>query len=642
MDYFGLNNFAGTYSPPYSFLQGSRGYYYYKVYKVATTQVSIHIDKPPLNLKSIDTTGGVPGNSYANALRGSGLFGNSQSVQVSGSSVTAVVRSGQQPNTIEVLDIDIQVAENADIGDHNITLTVDGKTSNPVVFRVGDRSPVINSISPPQGSTGEQVAATITGTGFGFNPDVSIDGLGVSKSILFSSSTEIQAVFSVADSTYEGNRNVNVVSKGVSGTGFTQIPGNSNTSNSVNFEVKPLIAAITSFAVVGKGSTRNVLVTVSPANNTKPITLSIVRTTGSGEAQFTNNSDTMPITRTQTVGVKGITESSVKDNLLLKANTSNAPSVKFSVASIKINRTVAGQSSPTDITNAATTTIVGDRIDLTGEVQSSGLNISNQIWTIPETIVKDFQVSADYMQGIKIPADGLNTSNVNFVWVNGGGVSLEDFVSKEVSYTATIDGQPLTGKFIFNVKRPVVALGTETSTTNLLQSSGQIKLIFGDGNTIAGILFKNTASPLIPSPFGGTTQWVQIVNYSKRKIVGGGVVIKDEELSGLDGCYPYTNRGSGRAFDSPFEEIYVSFRTTSYSAQITTDDDYTMWLMYKPASPDSVWVPLKKVNWFWNAQADGLNRKWTTTGNNSINPSFNDTIDFPRWTKVIASNYPCP
>jgi hypothetical protein len=235
-DYYGLAYYAGVYSPPYSFLQGPRYYYTYRIYRAASTTVSITA-RPPLQLSSIDTSSSTPGVQFVTSLRGTGLFGNGQNVQVSGSGVTASVRPNQVPNNIEILDIEITIAENAERGDHQITLTVDGQTSNALTFRVGDRTPQITSMSPPQAETGENVEVTITGTGFGLNPQVQIDGLGVSQTTHTVSDTQIIATFSVADTTYTGDRNVTVKSRGLLGTGFISISGNSDTSNAIPFNI---------------------------------------------------------------------------------------------------------------------------------------------------------------------------------------------------------------------------------------------------------------------------------------------------------------------------------------------------------------------------------------------------------------------
>lgn len=231
-----------------------------------------------------------------------------------------------------------------------------------------------------------------------------------------------------------------------------------------------------------------------------------------------NSATTRQITRSGNIVIKGITESNAINNLTLSANLGNAPSKSFSVAAVKIKRTVAGQTDPTDVTDTTMTTIVGQRINLMASIQPSGINPSSQKWTVPETIVKDFQVSEDRKKGEKVPVDPLNTANTSFVWVDGGGASKEDFVSKEVKYEALIDGQTLMGKSTFQVKRPVFTLQAETSATNLLpfEPNGKI-LIYGNGSNIAGITFKNTESPQFPNGFQGTMRWVQIVNSSVRK-----------------------------------------------------------------------------------------------------------------------------
>jgi hypothetical protein len=296
------------------------------------------------------------------------------------------------------------------------------------------------------------------------------------------------------------------------------------------------------------------------------------------------------------------------------------------------------------VTASNNTTIVGERINLTAEVIPSS-TLSNHSWTIPSTAVKDFVVSADHSQGNKVDVDGLNTAGVSFVWVDGGGVNVEDFTTKEVIYRVTANGLQLEGRAAFKVKRPVVSLVADTSTTNFLitpsANGNNYKLIFGNdsnpNNIIDGIKFRNTISPMFPTNFGGTTQWVQIANHSSRNFVfNGAAEIAENPPSGLDGCYPYTlPRGRGITEDSPFIG-FEGLVTTSDTATLNTNDNYTMWLMFQPNSPGAAWVPLKKVNWSWNAQATLSNGNWTHSGNNSPNPMFENTTDFPTWTSVVA------
>jgi hypothetical protein len=267
IDYYGYGFYSGTYPSPYSFLQGPSGYYTTSIYKVATTTVDLTVPRPVPHLSSIDLTGGQPGYDYTTMLRGSGLFGPNQNITVSGSGVTATVRPNQLPNQIEVLEIDIHIAPDASIGDHNISLTVAGQTSNSVVFRVGDNTPTISYITPPEGNTGESVPVTIVGSGFGLNPNLQIDGSGVTPTITSATSTEIRAVFSVADLTYAGNRNVRVTSRGVSGNGFQSVPGNSDTSDSKEFSVFKPTVTIDPFDSVEKNGKRDVTVRISGAKS---------------------------------------------------------------------------------------------------------------------------------------------------------------------------------------------------------------------------------------------------------------------------------------------------------------------------------------------------------------------------------------
>jgi hypothetical protein len=345
IDQYGFNNYSGIYSPPYSFLPGPRAVYTYRIYRVATTQVSYSVSQP-LRLSSIDMTGGVPGATFLTTLRGTGLFGNgngqnvTQTVQVSGSGVTATVQP-TAPNTIEVLDVNIQIAQDAPVGDRTLTLTVNGQTSNTINFRVGDRTPQITGITPPQGNTGNQVAVTITGNGFGLNPLIRIDGTGINPTITSATGNTINAIFSVADATYLGTRGVRVVSRGVTGGGFLPAPGSSDTSNGVDFTVFAATVMIANVPLVEKNGEQTVNVTVSGlANPTDEVKFTLNPLPGAtGAANFDNNTNEIRKGNgSHTLTIKGITESSAINKMTIEATPVNANNVlnhkEFTVAVI--------------------------------------------------------------------------------------------------------------------------------------------------------------------------------------------------------------------------------------------------------------------------------------------------------------------
>ena len=295
--------------------------------RVPSNSVSFNVTNNPPNLTSIDVASSLPGASVATSLRGQNLFGQTQTVSVDGTGVTATIRANQQPNEIEILDVTLEIAENASRGDHNITLTVNGRTSNAVVFRVGDRSPIITGISRQEGELGEILGVTITGQNFGLNPLIQFDGTGILPTIQTQSPTQITATFAIGDQTYEGQRGVKVKSFGIAGTGFKALPGTSDTSNAVPFNVlagpKVTLPNITS---VENQAIRQFTVTTQNMNGVEThLTLENPADTTRGQAAFdapNPNEIVIPGTpsdQTVTIRIKGLVGSKDNDNIKLKA-----------------------------------------------------------------------------------------------------------------------------------------------------------------------------------------------------------------------------------------------------------------------------------------------------------------------------------
>ena len=410
--------------------------------------------------------------------------------------------------------------------------------------------------------------------------------------------------------------------------------------------VRPTIT-ITPFEAVGKGSTLSVSVQVTGNSNNTPITLRLTKLSGTGESQFSNNSSTIIIYQSGNVVIKGITESSAKDNYIIETiinnqvQTSSASKDRFSIAKIKISRTI-GTQQPTEITDMTTVTIVGERIKLNAEIVPSGITASNHLWMIPGMTMKDFLVTpnpTDPTQSSSqvVPVTGLNTTNIDYVWYDGAD-------NRVVSYQANIGSSQITGKTTFNVKRPgasVITISTNNSMTTIDSATGALELHVGlNSAQQAGIRF-SLSSITIPSPFtGGDKQWVQTINRTITATSTSGQTGMITQ-TGLDGCYPYDVINAPSTFDSPGTEL-SAFTYAKYDAQ------WSMWLMYKPTGSDSSWVPLRKVNWHWFAEAQLMNSVWNlinhTDPNQPIQPVDMDTISFPIWSYIVPSlaGGPCP
>jgi hypothetical protein len=422
---------------------------------------------------------------------------------------------------------------------------------------------------------------------------------------------------------------------GVNQCSLASYPGN----GSGNMMVRPKVM-ITPFEAVGKGSTFSVSVQVTGNNNNIPITLRLTKIGGTGESQFSNNGSTIQIFQSGNVQIKGIIESSTKDNYIIETiinnqvQTSSTSKDTFSIAKIKISRTIGNQL-PTEVTDLTTDTIVGERIYLTAQVLPAGITIVKPEWTIPEKIVKDFTVLGT--TGGPVLVTDLNSPTVSFVWVNGGGAGLESFVAKQVEYAVKIDNILVKGKSIFNVKRPYGAVTTVTPNHTAIDSAGgmlQIRLGRSNGKANdVGINFNATAINF-PSAFPGDIEYVQMIPNSSRQIfdVNGTVVFTDLQTNALDGTYPYDTINKREVDDSPFQGVPPA----GGGFRANVNDSFSMWLMFKPSGVGSVWVPLKKVDWQWQVSASSITGAWVITPPTvePSNPTGDDTTDYPTWSSV--------
>ncbi|HEU0178576.1 MAG TPA: hypothetical protein VFV58_30300 [Blastocatellia bacterium] len=308
---------------PYPFEASGPEVFSYDVlyYLLGNTRVTVGYFPPRLD--TINPSWGYERSEVDVTLTGhnvdAGNFNTPVQVNVSGG-ITATVQSIDSTT----LHARFQIPDNL-TGQQQVTITSTHGTSNPLNFIAVDRQPQITGISPSSLDAGTTTSVTIDGTDFGANPDLEISGVtGVQRNITSRSDTRIVLDIGVPVDAPEGDILITVISRGANGTGF--LPGPPNTSPRSNTEdvgVRPVQpeAEIGEFIAVGKGQTIDVKVTVTPDSNTTPITLKLMATEGTGEARFdSNDSTTLTITKTTTVKIKGVTESSKEGNMRLEAS----------------------------------------------------------------------------------------------------------------------------------------------------------------------------------------------------------------------------------------------------------------------------------------------------------------------------------
>jgi hypothetical protein len=156
-------------------------------------------------------------------------------------------------------------------------------------------------------------------------------------------------------------------------------------------------------------------------------------------------------------------------------------------------------------------------------------------------------------------------------------------------------------------------------------------LHFGNPATTPGITFSRSIT--VPSGFTGETQWVQVIDSTTRTLTpNGGSMLTLQGSGVLDTTYPYALGSSTN--DSPGQGV----NPCDFS-DVSANDSFSMWLMFKPPGTGSIFVPLRKVNWSWSGSGGRISAcNWIlSTSNHSTNPTDADSTDFPTWSTNVTS-----
>jgi hypothetical protein len=197
--------------------------------EVGTTGVAVSTAEPTVT--SISPTFGYVGTSGIITVTGTALidpFTGTANVSLTpgtgmgGISGVSVSVDGVTPDgTTAILSYTID--QNATTGNILINIiTTFGSDNGDKTFTIGDPPPIITSVSPAVWQAGTaSLPITISGSGFGTSPTVTVAGSGVSLvSVGSMSDTLISATVSIASNAPNGPATVTVQSNGYDGSGF--------------------------------------------------------------------------------------------------------------------------------------------------------------------------------------------------------------------------------------------------------------------------------------------------------------------------------------------------------------------------------------------------------------------------------------
>ncbi|MEY4198470.1 MAG: hypothetical protein RLZZ265_210 [Verrucomicrobiota bacterium] len=271
-------------------------------------------------------------------------------------------------------------------------------------------------------------------------------------------------------------------------------------------------------------------------------------------------------------------------------------------------------------------TVVGKRVTLIANPAGA----AEYKWTIEGPTVSDFVQSGS--SGGPVFDFPKTNRIVNFAWWKPS--------TNTVTLDVTIGPMTITTKCIFVVAEPLVSLtttvGAVTVDENHEEALGLTSLHFGDAGLNVGVRFQHTGNA--PGANIGSLIWVQIANSGVSKLKKSGNAWK-MSASGLDKTFPYSDLNS--TSDSPAvlgydEESGLAESLGGAYDEVEVNDSYTMYLMYQPYSigNDSVWVPIKQVDWGWNARAVRGESGWgfPLVPTISVPPAIRAT-GWPSWTK---------
>lgn len=225
---------GGNYGSPYGFAPGGAPTYAtYQLYYLGSTGVQANLPGVPQINDMVP--GSAPSGTSVEVNFSGSNFGTNPTINVGGSGVTVGGISYATETRITAI---FNVDNNATTGNHSVSVSAGGYTSNSVNFQVGNRTPQITGVNPSSAAAGDNVAVTISGTGFGTNPSLSVSG-GINATVTSVGDQQITANFSIPLSTVPGNYSVRVTSNGVGGNGFISGGGSSPTSNAATFTVTP-------------------------------------------------------------------------------------------------------------------------------------------------------------------------------------------------------------------------------------------------------------------------------------------------------------------------------------------------------------------------------------------------------------------
>ncbi len=296
---------------------------------------------------------------------------------------------------------------------------------------------------------------------------------------------------------------------------------------------------------------------------------------------------------------------------------------------------------------------VGEQIPLTVDVEPSDLGFQ---WNIMGTTVSKYAPDDSASNLTPVTAADLKASPLTFYWVlppqsNDDDVMLQ--INGGPSVFSTFD--------VYQPNQKMTATYVGGTYVNGLYDPPGIWLYFGTAQGGDGVFF-GTPVTAYPQQFGGKVDFVQTIAADAVTVSEGqyydGIFMGDQTYQSamppgsppvLDTDFTYTKTGpfskdgvlwTDDGPGSPCSVSPVGDGGSPYYESFLIIP--TMYLIYKPALANAIWVPLDSYRWGWfGAAQEGLLGGWSVqNGENNPNPPVEVTpTGEPTWnTNITAYN----
>jgi hypothetical protein len=268
-----------------------------------------------------------------------------------------------------------------------------------------------------------------------------------------------------------------------------------------------------------------------------------------------------------------------------------------------------------------TTVNVGEKISLEAVLEPDVPSLLSYSWTIPDhgennpSVIENYITTQSEGYINYLIEEELNENNVELYWIR----PKENIT---VSCSVIFDEFYLQKDIDFSINEPIVSLESQITTSvpaiNIMYIDNYLELVYGIPNSPAitwtGSLISNNSTT-------GQLAFVQLWQADSKILTENSDVIiqvpvnqnvLDMNIYSNDILYDNSmsfpsSINSFSTSDMPGMQLnivddQVNYHFGSHISTITRNDRFSLYLMFKSSKDNSIWIPLRRLDWWWSAQ----------------------------------------